>query len=132
MSFGEAIKSGFRNYCKFDGRARRSEYWFFTLFSFIVSTVLSILNSITSSQGRPGFFYVLLLLFALATFLPSLGLCWRRLHDVGKSGAWFFIGLIPVVGTIILLVWFCKDSQPGVNHYGPNPKGAMLGSDLKE
>lgn len=60
-------------------------------------------------------------LVGLALLLPSLGLCVRRLHDIGKSGWWIFISLIPIVGWIILLVWYCKDSQMAPNEYGDVP-----------
>ena len=61
-------------------------------------------------------------IFSLAVLLPSLAVTWRRFHDIGKSGAFYFIGLIPLVGTILVLVWTCTDSMPGDNQYGPNPK----------
>lgn len=123
MSFGEAVKSAFKNYCKFDGRARRSEYWWFFLFNFIVSTVLTVLNNIvTQGSGSFGVFGIIQVLYGLAALLPGLGLVWRRLHDIGKSGAWVLISFVPVVGAILLIVWLAKDSQPGENQYGPNPK----------
>jgi len=118
MSFVDAVKSAFANYVCFSGRARRSEYWYFVLFQVIVSVVLSILTSVTGAT----IFTVLATLFSLAVLLPSLGLSIRRLHDIGKSGWWLFIGLVPVVGSILLLVWTCKDSEPGDNAYGANPK----------
>ena len=122
MSFIESIKSAYTNYCKFDGRACRSEYWFFVLFEFIVSLILSALNYLTTDGGKNGFFYILLVIFEMATLLPSLGLVWRRLHDSGRCGAWFFIWFVPVVGWILLIVWLCQDSEPGTNRYGSNPK----------
>lgn len=60
-------------------------------------------------------------LWNLIVFLPSLGLCWRRLHDIGKAGGWYFIGLIPVIGWIILLIWFSRRSEPTPNRFGPVP-----------
>jgi uncharacterized membrane protein YhaH (DUF805 family) len=65
---------------------------------------------------------VIAVVISLALFLPTLAVTWRRLHDIGKSGGWFFIGLVPLVGWILLLVWFCRDSQPGENRFGPNLK----------
>ena len=59
----------------------------------------------------------------MALLIPSLAIIWRRLHDIGKSGAFFFCGFIPIVGIILLIVWWCQDSQSGENQYGPNPKG---------
>lgn len=121
MSFSEAIQSAFSKYCCFSGRARRSEYWYFTLFNVIVSFAIGFLGAILFGDGSNAV-TILSGIWTLAMLLPGLGLCWRRLHDIGKSGAWYFIGLIPLVGAILLLIWFCKDSQPGTNQYGPNPK----------
>ena len=125
MSFSEAIQSVFSKYATFSGRARRSEYWYFVLFNLIISAMLSIGVNITANssfnwvlQGASG-------LFSLAVLIPGLAVAWRRLHDIGKSGAWYLLNLIPLVGSIILLVWCCQDSQPGDNMYGPNPKGVQ-------
>ena len=117
MSFVDAIKSVFTQYVGFSGRARRSEYWYFVLFNFIVSFVLSFLGNYV------GFFSILGTIWSLAVLLPSLAVCVRRLHDIGKAWTWILLGLIPVVGQIILIVFFCQDSQPGENQFGPNPKG---------
>ena len=119
MGFGEAVQSVFSKYATFSGRARRSEYWYFVLLQVIVTAVLSTLYYATNST----IFTFLLGLFDLALLVPSLAVCWRRLHDIGRSGAYYFFVLIPLVGWILLLVWMCQDSQPGANQYGPNPKG---------
>ena len=119
MGFGEAVQSVFSKYATFSGRARRSEYWYFVLLQVIVTAVLNGLYSATESVA----FSVILVLFDLALLVPSLAVCWRRLHDIGRSGAYYFFVLIPLVGWILLLVWMCQDSQPGENQYGPNPKG---------
>ncbi len=118
MSFMEAVKSVFSQYAGFSGRARRSEYWYFTLFNFIVTGVVSVLSSVTGST----IFSVLSGLFSLAVLIPGIAVCIRRLHDIGKSGWYLLFVLIPLVGAIILIVWYCKDSMPGENQYGPNPK----------
>ena len=117
MSFTEAIQTCFSKYATFEGRARRSEYWYFFLFSFIVTMVISVL---VNALSLPSFISGLV---SLALLVPGLAVAWRRLHDIGKSGAWYFLGLIPIIGTIILLIWLCKDSDPGENQFGPNPKG---------
>lgn len=117
MSFMDAVKSAFRQYVGFGGRARRSEYWYFFLFNFIVGFVLGFLGTFV------GIFDFLGTIYSLAVFLPGLALCFRRLHDIGKSGWWLLLALIPLVGAIILIVFYCQDSQPGENQYGPNPKG---------
>lgn len=119
MGFGEAVQSVFSKYATFSGRARRSEYWYFVLLQVIVTAVLNGLYSATESVA----FSAILVLFDLALLVPSLAVFWRRMHDIGRSGAYYFLGLIPLVGWILLLVWMCQDSQPGANQYGPNPKG---------
>lgn len=119
MSFTDAIKSVITQYVGFSGRARRSEYWYFFLFNIIISTVLTALGSMTGA----GIFSTLSGLVSLALLLPGLAVAIRRLHDTGKSGWFILFVLIPIVGEILLIVWYCKDSQPGENQYGPNPKG---------
>ena len=123
MSF-EQIKDNFLNvilnhYADFNGRARRSEYWYFTLVNVCISLVLNLLQQITGWN----LFAVLSGLVSLALLVPGLGLAWRRLHDIGKSGAWYFIIFAPIVGIFLMLVWLCQDSRPGENLFGPNPKG---------
>ena len=118
MTLEQAVESVFRQYANFGGRARRSEYWLFVLFVFLVSIVLSFLGG---AIGGPGLTRILTGLFTLVIFLPSLALIWRRLHDTGRSGLWFLLTFIPI-GQIVLLIFFCLDGQPGENEYGPNPK----------
>ena len=108
-----------QKYAYFSGRARRAEYWSFALSAGVISAILNALGR----NGNGGFFSILAYLFSLAILIPSLAAAWRRLHDIGKKGTWYFIGLIPVVGWILLIVWFCRDSEPGDNEFGPNPKG---------
>lgn len=125
MSFQDAIKVCLqRKYADFKGRARRSEYWFFVLFSAIVSIVGSILDAIFGLRsGTTGPIQGIL---QLALLVPSLAVGARRLHDTGRSGWWLLIGLIPVVGWIVLLVFFVQDSHPA-NQHGPNPKEVGAG-----
>ena len=118
MTFKEAIVKVLTNYANFSGRASRSEYWFFSLFNFVVAMAFSLLTAVTEAS----FFSVLAALFSLAMFIPSLAVTWRRLHDIGKSGDCYFIALVPLVGAILLLIWLATDSQSGENAYGPNPK----------
>lgn len=105
-----------QNYVGFQGRATRTEYWMFVLFSFIASIILEILQRVLH-LGQ-----FLTSLYSLAVLLPSLAVSMRRLHDTGRTGWWILIGLIPIIGTIILLVFMCLDSQEGENKYGLNPK----------
>ena len=117
MSFVDALKSVFSQYANFNGRARRSEYWFFYLAYTVVSVILSVLAQYSS------IFSILSAIVSLGLVCPALAVAVRRLHDIGKSGWYYLFALIPLVGTIILLIWFVKDSEPGDNMYGPNPKG---------
>lgn len=112
VGFLEAVTLFFSRYADFKGRSRRSEYWWVMLFNVIVSVVLVLL---------PDSLAFLSSLWSLAILVPSLAICIRRLHDVGKSGWWYLFILIPLVGGIILLVQFCKDSTED-NQWGPNPK----------
>jgi len=100
-----------KKYVVFSGRARRKEYWMFTLVNVIVLVLLAVLK-LNALYG----------LYSLAVLLPSLAVLVRRLHDTGRSGWWFLIGLVPLIGGIILLVFRVQDSKPGENQYGANPK----------
>jgi len=137
MSFGTAVRTVLGQYATFSGRARRSEYWWWSLAYSIVFVVLYVLaialvgaQAITDPEatslgagGAAGAVVLGLLgLFALATFLPSLAVTVRRLHDTGRSGWWYLISFVPF-GSIVLLVFSVMDSAPGTNTYGPNPKG---------
>lgn len=111
-----------QHYADFTGRARRSEYWYFVLFNFIVSILIGLsLGVIAGLLNVPALVY-LAYLWSLAVFIPSLAVSVRRLHDIGRSGWWLLLSLIPLIGAIILIIWHCTDSQPGTNQYGPNPK----------
>ena len=110
-------------YAVFDGRARRKEYWMFYLINIIISIVFNII--LYASQQSTSI-ALIMLLYTLAIFLPSLGVSIRRLHDTGRSGWFVLISLIPLIGAIILLVFLCQDSQPGANKYGENPKQWLL------
>lgn len=114
-----------KQYADFSGRARRTEYWMFTLFNIIIIFALALVWVVGMSSGGGGLSVLGMILYcgyALAIIIPGLAVCVRRLHDVGRSGWWYFIGLIPCVGGIILLIWFCTDSQAGANKWGANPK----------
>jgi uncharacterized membrane protein YhaH (DUF805 family) len=103
-------------YGVFSGRARRREFWMFTLVNFIVGLVLSI----PVLFGR--WFMIIPDLYSLAVLIPSFAVGCRRLHDIGRTGWWQLIVVIPVIGTIVLIVFWVLDGQPGPNKYGPNPK----------
>ena len=115
MNGFDYFKMAFTRYSDFTGRSRRSEYWYFVLFNALVSLPLTAL-SLGAEIEIPS------LIWTLITFIPSLALSVRRLHDIGKSGWFLLIMFIPLIGLIILIVWACTDSQPGTNEWGPNPK----------
>jgi uncharacterized membrane protein YhaH (DUF805 family) len=125
-----------KKYVVFGGRAARKEYWMFFLFNVIISFVLAIVDGIaglnfeTSGSAGAASGGVLQTLYALAVFLPSLAVTFRRLHDTDKSGWWVLISLVPFVGWIVLLVFMILDSDPGVNKYGPNPKERAVAAPM--
>ena len=115
-----------RQYVDFKGLARRAEYWNFTLFSTLISIVLLLVDIyVLGTNPMAGESGIIGNLYSLAVFLPSLGVLVRRLHDVGKSGWFFLIVLIPLIGAIWLLVLLFKDSEQGENKWGPSPKAAL-------
>ncbi len=120
-----------KNYVKFDGRARRKEYWMFVLFNVIFSIVASIIDNVaglnfSSDYSSYGMYStgIIASLYSLAVLIPSLAVGVRRLHDIGKSGWWLLISLIPLVGGIWLLVLLATNGVVGENQYGPDPKAA--------
>ena len=134
MSMMEAVKHVFGNYATFTGRARRSEYWLFYLFNILLTLGIGLLNMVfimigasdsgamNVSMAISGIASFAVGIYGLAIIIPSLALCCRRLHDIGKPGSYMLFALVPVVGGILLLVWALQDSEPGDNQYGPNPK----------
>jgi len=112
-----------KNYANFNGRARRKEYWMFFLFNLIFAVCAAVIDNLLGLSSKDmGGYGPIYGLYALATLLPGLAVAVRRLHDVGKSGWFLLVGLIPLIGGIWLLVLMATDSQPGSNEYGPNPK----------
>ncbi len=104
-------------YVTFTGRARRAEYWMFCLTNFVIATLIGLIGFILNTD-------ILSTLYGLFVFIPNIAVAVRRLHDIGKSGWFYLVALIPIIGWIWLLILFCQDSQPGGNEYGPNPKEA--------
>lgn len=109
MDFKTAVITCLKKYVDFDGRASKAEFWWFFLFQIIVIVVLSMLLSLLGS------------LASLALLLPALGVGVRRLHDIGKSGWWILIGLIPLIGWLIAIYWAIQPSQPETNNWGAPP-----------
>lgn len=120
MAFNYYLNAIKDHYADFEGRARRSEYWYYTLFNAIIMYVL--FGMMFLGDGMI-FMYFIAIIYALATLVPTLAVAVRRLHDVGKSGWFILIGLIPLIGGIWLLVLYVTDSQDGENEYGENTKG---------
>jgi uncharacterized membrane protein YhaH (DUF805 family) len=112
MSFSEAVKSGFDHYTKFDGRAHRAAFWWWFLFGVLVGIAASIVDAIIGSS-------IISLLLALGLLLPNISVAIRRLHDTDRTGWWILIGLIPIIGFIVLLIFYLQKSDPGDNKYGP-------------
>lgn len=121
MGFTDAVRICLQKYADFSGRGRRSEYWYFALFNLLVAIAASILDAILGTDFDTGS-GLIGVLASLALLLPGLAAGVRRLHDTTRSGWWILIGLIPIIGWIILIVFYVQDSHPD-NQYGPNPKG---------
>jgi uncharacterized membrane protein YhaH (DUF805 family) len=117
MNFGEAIASGFRNYVNFNGRAARSEYWFWTLFVVLVSFVTGGIDYFLFPASQIG---PINGLAGLALFLPGLAVSVRRLHDIDRTGWWLLL-FLTLIGVILLIVWACFRGTPGPNRFGPDP-----------
>ena len=113
-----------KKYAVFNGRARRKEYWFFFLFSIIITIVLSIIDVAAGSLDAKTGLGLFTGIYTLAILIPSLAVSVRRLHDTDRSGWWLLISLIPIIGGLVILVFVVLDSDPAENRYGANPKGA--------
>lgn len=131
MDFQTSVRTCFQKYVTFSGRAARSEFWWFALFvwagqillsvvdSFVFGTVTNYDGGVSAETNTP----VLSGLFALATFLPAISVAVRRLHDKDRSGWWYWIALVPLIGALLLLFWFVTEGTRGANTYGPDPLG---------
>lgn len=117
VPFVDAVKLYFTRFTDFGTRSRRSEYWWVCLFNFIVGFIIGMII--------PDLSWI----WSLITLVPTLALCVRRLHDTGRSGWFYLLILIPLVGSIILIVFFCQDSAPD-NRWGPNPKAPRYRSNF--
>lgn len=127
MDFTTAIKTVLSKYIRFEGRASRSEYWYWILLLVILSIVLAVIEGavIAPSIGFEAFDpeagQPLRMLMFFALFLPSLGVSVRRLHDIGRSGWWLLIQFVPFIGTLVLLWWHTRPSDAGNNEFGKPP-----------
>lgn len=141
MNMMQAVQSVYGNYVTFSGRAARSEYWWFFLFSIIASILLGIVEAslglgqgvVTSGNGSFSANYsggILSGIWALANFLPSLAVSARRLHDTDRSAWWLLIAFVPLIGVIVLLVFFCGRGTSGPNRFGRDPLRAADAGDV--
>ncbi len=113
-------------YAEFSGRARRAEYWYFRLFEYIglfaVAILGALLIALTESEGSEMVLMFALVVGYLGLIIPGLAVSVRRLHDTNRSGLWLLISFVPLIGGIVLLVFFCTEGTRGPNQYGPDPK----------
>jgi uncharacterized membrane protein YhaH (DUF805 family) len=117
MTFQESVQKCFREYATFSGRAARPEFWWFALFLLGANIVLGLIdNAIFWGDTQ-----VLGPLFTLATIIPAIAVSVRRLHDIGKSGWWVLLHLIPIIGFLVMLYFYVQPTEPGENEYGPAP-----------
>jgi uncharacterized membrane protein YhaH (DUF805 family) len=132
MNFTEAVAKVYRNYVSFGGRARRSEYWWWALYMLITGIIVGIVEyllglgtgTVSSGGGEFSATYnggPLSGLWSLLHFLPGIGVAIRRLHDTDRSGWWLLIALIPLIGLIVLIVWFATKGTTGQNRFGEDP-----------
>jgi len=119
MNFQEAVQYGFSNYANFRGRASRSAFWWWQLFLLLGGLVAGLLDLVANFNvfnGTP-----LATLFWLATIIPDLAVTVRRLHNTDSSGWWLLLVLIPLIGMVVLIVWWCLEGSKGYNRFRPDP-----------
>jgi uncharacterized membrane protein YhaH (DUF805 family) len=133
MTLSEVLKMSLASYASFGGRARRSEYWYLTLFH-ALAVLLAMVVSYLAMLANPALAIILYSFVIFGTLLPHLAVSVRRLHDVNRSGWWYLFGLVPLLGTIVLLVWFCTDGTRGPNRFGADPRatGSEAGSTQRD
>jgi len=117
MNFQDAVKSGFKNWLNFSDRASRSEFWYWFLFSLLLSISAGMVISILGLPGDD----LLENLLLVVLFIPNLSIAVRRLHDIDKSGWWYLIIFIPLIGFFIWLYWACVQGTNGPNRFGADP-----------
>lgn len=111
-----------KNYAVFNGRAPRQEYWMFVLINLIIGSVLGVIDA-TAGLAGPGY-GVLSGIYSLVVLIPSIAVAVRRLHDADRSGLWFLLVFVPVIGSIALIVFLVQDGHSGANQYGEDPRAA--------
>jgi len=123
VTFFAAVTNCFEKYASFRGRASRSEYWYFVLFCFLGGLLLGVLEKFDDRLG------IATLIFNFGTFLPSLAVGARRLHDTDRSGWWLLLWLLPIIGWLILIIWACIAGTDGPNRFG-DPDDGSLADDM--
>jgi uncharacterized membrane protein YhaH (DUF805 family) len=121
MGIWDAVGRAFGQYVTFSGRARRAEFWYFSLFVIIVDLIAAVLDGVLFGGGVEHSGGPIGAIWGLATFLPAISVAVRRLHDTGRSGWWWWLAVIPVVGWIILIIWYATRGESGPNRFGPDP-----------
>jgi uncharacterized membrane protein YhaH (DUF805 family) len=121
MGFRDAVRSCFAKYITVEGRALRSEYWFFVLFQILANVVANALDLMIGS-------HFVSILVELGLILPAIAVAVRRLHDIDKSGWWLLIGFVPLIGWIFVFIWMCTKGSLGSNRFGPDPLPAPFGA----
>ena len=119
-----------KKYVEFDGRARRKEYWMFTLFNLLILLLLLAVDVFSGLSNATGGFNPLSTVYSMAVFLPGLAVTVRRLHDTDRSGWFILLGFIPCIGSIVLLVFYIEEGTKGSNKFGSDPKGGERDSDI--
>ncbi len=111
-----------KKYAVFSGRARRQEYWYFALFNMIISIIIAVIDAVAGTYNPETGMGMLGIIYAIALLIPTLAVTFRRLHDTGHSAWWLLIGIIPLIGAIVILVFMIQDSHEEENEYGISPK----------
>ena len=124
MNFTQAISSGFSRYFDFRTRSSRSEYWYWTLFSIVVSVAATMLDALIFSGAA-----ILDAISSFALFIPGIAVAARRLHDINRT-AWWILIAFTIIGILLLLYWYIQPGNRGDNDYGPNPLQAPTGADF--
>ena len=119
MSFADAISTSLARYADFAGRSRRAEYWYFNLFVILAYIAIGMLSGVA-----PKFAALVAILAVFGLLIPSIAVNVRRLHDVDRSGWWIWIGIVPLLGAVLLLIWHCTPGTSGSNRFGSDPKTA--------
>ena len=124
MTLSEAVKMSLARYASFGGRARRLEYWYFALFH-LLTVLLAMVVSYLVMLAIPAVAIILYSIVIFGTLLPHLAVSVRRLHDVDRSGWWYLLGCVPLLGAIVLFVLFCTEGTRGPNRFGADPKASV-------